>query len=764
MIGRHRDQITAVLEALTVDASTHFFWFGMRVDCAPVSIARRRTDRLPAFLVGAVQHHLYTHFYMVGGPISHVLNVEQTGGTTDFAARLSLANLGEGFWDSGWTVEDRGERTLWVRKNGLRLSIPDKLCLSHTGRAPPIGDMVSVRHPAGSHHRSPGFYTAFANRPLDLRSPGGILRLYLNIDTAGAEAVVRIVTDRLNDVQRPFILKVLSNPAAYGRCDNAVLYCHRSDFCDVRDTDLPAILPGVFPYLRARIPALTAPLAEGVGVAEDPKRHDSFGSDRCAALAKAIVGAFLARETTMAGRLGMVALGFAAAGIDPEYPYRNLGSDFNVGRAIRHTQPADRAAPSGSAPAVGNDRFLAYADEIADALVETAIWHRGLCNWVASLGPISEARPLPRFGSLGPNLYDGTSGIALFLGELYRISGDVRHRDTALGAIRHAIECRGRERDVRHGLYVGATGIALAAVRLQTLLGCEELGEFGAALSENPVPKAIGHDLISGLSGVIIGYLALHAALRRRDFLDLAIAAGDDLIALGIEGDGGLSWESANALNGRNLTGLSHGAAGAAYALFELHAATGSQRFGAAGSAAFDYEDACFDLASGNWPDFRQVDPGRMASARVSCSTTWCHGAPGIAVSRLRAGTVHGLDSTRLKSGIALKTTRDHLRTWLQSRQGNYSLCHGLAGNADILHWAARAAAGHCSGLDEVVAETAEFGWRTYGGRKSWPSGVGDGGWNPSLMLGSAGVGNFYLRLARSDAPSPTAPHMWITE
>src|SRR5512144_297738 len=90
---------------------------------------------------------------------------------------------------------------------------------------------------------------------------------------------------------------------------------------------------------------------------------------------------------------------------------------------------------------------------------QAAIWHDGRCNWVGA-EPLErndkERRAFATHRSLGPDLYAGTSGIALFLAELFEVTGEERARRTARGAIRHAFQ---HVEDVPHpfrlGLFTG---------------------------------------------------------------------------------------------------------------------------------------------------------------------------------------------------------------------------------------------------------------------------------------------------------------------
>jgi lantibiotic modifying enzyme len=128
-----------------------------------------------------------------------------------------------------------------------------------------------------------------------------------------------------------------------------------------------------------------------------------------------------------------------------------------------------------------------------------------------------------------------------------------------------------------------------------------------------------------------------------------------------------------------------------AWALLELAHRTGREDLRRAGRAAFAYEDSLFDSERGNWPDLRA--DGKTGDA-PRFPVAWCHGAPGIALARLRA--------------VAADPDHAGEPAW---RDG------------------ARAA------LGQLVER-----------RGPWPSGTPSGGPNPSLMLGTSGLGTCLLR------------------
>lgn len=117
----------------------------------------------------------------------------------------------------------------------------------------------------------------------------------------------------------------------------------------------------------------------------------------------------------------------------------------------------------------------------------------------------------------------------------------------------------------------------------------------------------------------------------------------------------------------------------------------------------------------------------------------WCHGAPGIALSRLALLSL--LDDQELTEEI-----KAGLRTTLTQGFGlNHSLCHGDLGNLDILITAARLLPGetfaeHIPRIAAALLENMEH--------QGWVCGVPFGVETPGLMTGLAGTGFALLRLA----------------
>ena len=394
--------------------------------------------------------------------------------------------------------------------------------------------------------------------------------------------------------------------------------------------------------------------------------------------------------------------------------------------------------------------FLDQAHAIARRICRDAIWSDGFCNWV---GPFIDSMNVwdVRHKSFGPDLYSGTSGVALFLAAAAQSGGDRLVRKSAEGAARHAYRHAAEFAPaLSSGVYSGKLGIAWALVRTGELLEEPAWTELGIAMLEELPPELPGSglDLMSGYAGAIPVLLDLSHRCAHPVWIDLAERWGDKLEGAAVKSSEGWSWKTielpAN-VAARNLTGFSHGTAGIGWAFLELHAATGEPRFRTAADEAFRYERTFYSPEHENWPDFRDYLRPPGGPSGPIFGTAWCHGAPGIALSRIRAWRLTGSAEARAETEIAIRTTQRALETPEALRIG-FSLCHGCAGNADVLLEAAREL--EAPALRETAERIGQAGIEQFEAQRlTWPCGLPGAGETKNLMLGTAGIGYFYLRL-----------------
>lgn len=394
-------------------------------------------------------------------------------------------------------------------------------------------------------------------------------------------------------------------------------------------------------------------------------------------------------------------------------------------------------------------QYLAVADALGARLCRDAVWDGRRANWLGdSMEPVDGTWQVAH-RSFGPDLYGGTSGIALFLARLHKATGEPLFRRTALGALEQTLSRLDKlVPPFRIGVYSGLTGVAYALAQCAALLGEDRFRDAAARaarelMADEIHPEAL--DVVAGSAGAIPVLLGLSSLLGNGELPDLARRHGENLLATARRQGDACSWMTLppDGTQTPDLTGFSHGTAGIGWGLLELAKATGEDRYGEAAEGAFRYERRFFSPQHGNWPDFRGSQPGY--------SLAWCHGAPGIALSRARAFRLTGSEEAKREAAVAINTTEMGVRQSLAyGVASDFSLCHGLAGNAECAAVSARIL-GNGAGTG-AERDLARFGIERYhNDRAPWPCGVPGGGENPSLMLGLAGIGHFYLRLALPD-------------
>jgi lantibiotic modifying enzyme len=314
--------------------------------------------------------------------------------------------------------------------------------------------------------------------------------------------------------------------------------------------------------------------------------------------------------------------------------------------------------------------------------------------------------------------------------------------------------------------YNGHLGVAYTVHRVGKLTGDDVVCAQGLAILDRlnetiDVPHPL--DLLGGSAGAIPVLLDLCRSTGRVQERDLAIALGVELCRTATVRNSVWTWDADLATGPGTgsvpLTGMSHGASGIALALLELNAATGRSEFLTAARGAFAYEDSLFNPNLGNWPDLRGKQKPEEPGKPLTFARTWCHGAPGIALARLRASV---LDPEQAEehlgmAGAAIDTTLSAIDKNIAIPGQDASLCHGLAGLLDVVLIAFQLL-NEPSYLDRAVA-AAKFLIERHASACDYPSGLVSRGPNPSLMLGLAGIGYSFLRLHHPiDVPSVLFP------
>ncbi|MDF2663091.1 MAG: Lanthionine biosynthesis protein LanM [Paenibacillus sp.] len=420
-------------------------------------------------------------------------------------------------------------------------------------------------------------------------------------------------------------------------------------------------------------------------------------------------------------------------------------SMLTLKRCWERTTFAAEAADSAAQKAPhASKAFEAAAVAIAERLASSAV--RGddgrTVTWI---GTAKDAGGLLSYAPMDAGIYNGTLGLALFFAYAAKETGVRQYRELASGAAETSRDFLRLPGAVQKGsVFYGLASYLYAFSHLSRLLGDDSLLEDAiGALDrfERIVAQDRKLDLMAGSAGISIGALRLYEATGERQALGLAVRCGEHLLSRKVVSPGGAGWPS-ELTEGRMLAGFSHGASGYAYAFSELFRVTGDERFLQTAREAVRYERSLFAPGEGNWLDLR-------SDARTDRNPVyWCHGAPGIVLSRILTGRVCGDDRFEEEIGVGLRTT---LARW---RGSSSVLCHGDMGNLDVLLTAALERKD--DGLRQAVYERASLALGD-AEKNDWLCDVPPGAFSPGLMTGLAGIGYALLRLSNPALPSLTA-------
>lgn len=367
-----------------------------------------------------------------------------------------------------------------------------------------------------------------------------------------------------------------------------------------------------------------------------------------------------------------------------------------------------------------------------------------------------------RQGVLGPYLYDGTTGIALFFAALAHQLNDSRYQQHCLETLapvrkkfRSLAEQPGRaEAHDRLGIggFRGLGSIVYSFALIGRWLGEPSLVAEAHDLMKLITPTRVERD---GISDVLLGSAGAILALLTLRGLEDSPEEADHVLEVAAV--------CASRLMGKRtryrelppawttlpgfppLGGFAHGAAGIAFSLLKLYEVTNDSRLLNLALEGYTFERSIFSRRDENWRDMR-------FPAASSFRTSWCYGAPGIALGRL--GGLGVLDDRSVRNEICsgLKTTA---RAPLVSLD---HLCCGNMGRVDVLLYAgsrlgdARFQAAAETLAREIRLRADARGW-------TWRLDQQRGFFDPTFFTGAAGVGYAFLRLAE-----PTMPCVLLLE
>ncbi len=237
---------------------------------------------------------------------------------------------------------------------------------------------------------------------------------------------------------------------------------------------------------------------------------------------------------------------------------------------------------------------------------------RSVANWIRSTASDSLGRAIWPDDALKPHaislgISEGVAGKVIFFLELYRAIRDWQYLNDALTGAEYLLgnlpQTRADVDSMRspHSFYSGLAGVsfALSEVYKETsdnkfrggALVCVDWIHELAQIENHGASWNSVNDILGGNAGTGLFLLYAARALNHPESLNLAIKAGDILLARAISEHGGFTWKRQEDRD-FILPNFSHGAAGVGFFLATLYQESGQQRFLEAAVASAKYLEA----------------------------------------------------------------------------------------------------------------------------------------------------------------------------
>jgi len=290
---------------------------------------------------------------------------------------------------------------------------------------------------------------------------------------------------------------------------------------------------------------------------------------------------------------------------------------------------------------------------------------------------------------MGMYLYDGLAGAAVFMAAAGKVLKNPAYTNMAdhlkLQMFRYTKALLGgkMKQECRPlGLFHGESSIVYTYLVLYKITEDSELLVYARkhmAYMMQYFETDKHYDLLSGNAGVILAAINLYRMTGQRKYMDAAAAVGAWLLEQVSVSKKGTGWRIQGTL--QPMAGMAHGNSGFLMAYTGLFEISGDKRWLEAAMEILKFENTLYDSRTDNWSDIR----GGLENGKDMDSVAWCHGAPGILLSRLALSeTASELDKND-RSIIKRDISNAVNKIINDGKRAEKCLCHGEMGNVKIL-------------------------------------------------------------------------------
>lgn len=284
-------------------------------------------------------------------------------------------------------------------------------------------------------------------------------------------------------------------------------------------------------------------------------------------------------------------------------------------------------------------------------------------------------------------LYDGLAGMLVIFSLLKRKEHNKNMEEIFITLEKmlfryteDGIEDLSKLESQRTGAYDGEGSILYTYIILYQMTGDIQYLDYAkkhAKIMEQLLEMDKTYDFISGNTGAAYVLLMLYEITRNKQFLIMAQKAVQCLEKSTISQKEGIGW----VIDSETLpmSGMAHGNSGFLMPVIKLWKLTEDKKYEVLAEHIWEYEESLYDEQINNWIDMRFKD---RESDDIG-SMGWCHGAPGIVLSRIYC--YEWVEDEKWKGRFRRDIFRGYAKLKQFWKRDSWSLCHGCCGNLWIL-------------------------------------------------------------------------------
>lgn len=261
---------------------------------------------------------LYLAWYTALRPAEETIAI--VPGRDNLAPALRASIAASTRWETGWVAMRTGSSGICLAGHGNQsreLRPGEYVNLARHGMPVAPGDHLAVTEMMEWIDAPTGFWCA---RSWSGEPQGPLVRIYFSARYDQVGFVLMDATATLDRLGISYSLKCSTFASVYSRVDSLIVYLEADSWPRLA-VEIKALGSRLKPHLRNSTPPLTKKLAQGIAFAEDLGMSESFGENRCKALASGVLALLQDHPSSTDEGLDILIQSLRTAGIDTVRPW-----------------------------------------------------------------------------------------------------------------------------------------------------------------------------------------------------------------------------------------------------------------------------------------------------------------------------------------------------------------------------------------------------------------------------------------------------------